>query len=536
MKPFIAFILLLLSCCSGLIAQEPAALIREGWAELIKDQDTSAIRLFEEARALAEKQHNPAQKADALLHLGMASYGSSSSNGLDYAFKAMDAYAVLAKTDPAAGAIGKARCQLLIGTIKARAGNWPESVQLSREAIKVLKEYKDTSSALGLAYAALGQAYTRVQRRDSAAFYHKAALQERIKHSDYVYLPYSYTKVADLLLEAGDFQTSATYYQRALFLADSMRNQQARVSTLLGNSRWQLKAAKDTAKALNWLAMAKDIANLLTDKTFYVQVMNAQKTLAQQQGDLAKALQIGQEIQDTKDSMLSWEKERITSSLEVQFDVAEKDKQLTLARQEKDIAHLTSYLLFGALGAIVLIATGLVLFLRRIHKRDKQLMQTREELMRLEEAQQKQQEIHLRNELEFKESQLSALTLQMIQKNELLQELREKMEAAAPRGIEMSVQKIISKGLNQDKEWQDFNAHFESINKNFYSRIKQAFPDISPNELKICALIKMNLSIKEMAGVLNISPDSVKTARYRLRKKLQLQTEDNLTDFILNLR
>ena len=100
----------------------------------------------------------------------------------------------------------------------------------------------------------------------------------------------------------------------------------------------------------------------------------------------------------------------------------------------------------------------------------------------------------------------------------------------------MQLPKILSKGINQDKDWADFNTHFESVNKSFYSRLKQAYPDISPNDLKISALIKLNLSIKEMAGILNISPDSVKTARYRLRKKLQLNSEDNLTDFILNLQ
>lgn len=76
---------------------------------------------------------------------------------------------------------------------------------------------------------------------------------------------------------------------------------------------------------------------------------------------------------------------------------------------------------------------------------------------------------------------------------------------------------------------------FESINKNFYAKIKAAFPEVSANDLKICALIKLNLSIKEMAGILNISPDSVKTARYRLRKKLQLVTEENLAEFIKNI-
>jgi DNA-binding CsgD family transcriptional regulator len=89
--------------------------------------------------------------------------------------------------------------------------------------------------------------------------------------------------------------------------------------------------------------------------------------------------------------------------------------------------------------------------------------------------------------------------------------------------------------LVQDNSWNDFDLYFESINKNFYTRLKQSYPDISTNDLKICALIKLNLSIKEMASILNISPDSVKTARYRLRKKLQLSTEDNLTSFILSV-
>ena len=146
----------------------------------------------------------------------------------------------------------------------------------------------------------------------------------------------------------------------------------------------------------------------------------------------------------------------------------------------------------------------------------------------------KEQQLH--NEIEFRESQLSSMALQMLQKNELMQEIKEQLEVDKKSTQENTLNKIINKGLNHDKEWSDFNSYFESINKNFYSRIKQAYPDISPNDLKICSLIKLNLSIKEMAAILNISSDSVKTARYRLRKKLQLNTEDNLTDFILNLQ
>ncbi len=130
---------------------------------------------------------------------------------------------------------------------------------------------------------------------------------------------------------------------------------------------------------------------------------------------------------------------------------------------------------------------------------------------------------------------MSALALQMMQKNELLAELRSKLESFPANEQFQEFNKIITKSSGHDADWEDFNTCFESVNKNFYSKIKSLYPDISPNDLRLCALIKLNLSIKEMAGILNISPDSVKTARYRLRKKMQLNTEDNLSEFILSI-
>jgi DNA-binding CsgD family transcriptional regulator len=147
------------------------------------------------------------------------------------------------------------------------------------------------------------------------------------------------------------------------------------------------------------------------------------------------------------------------------------------------------------------------------------------------EDQKRLKENQLQNDLDHKESQLSALALQMLRKNELLQELNEKLEQQS----QPEARQLISRELNREKEWDDFNLYFEGLNKNFFNRLKEAFPEITPNDLRICALIKMNMSIKEMAAIMNISADSVKTARYRLRKKLQLNTEDNLTEFLMKL-
>ena len=253
------------------------------------------------------------------------------------------------------------------------------------------------------------------------------------------------------------------------------------------------------------------------------------------QGDFSKALELREAEAGIRDSMNSWEKVKIQKSLEIQFDVAEKERQLKIAQNENDIAKLTNYLLGAIIAFLLFLAFGVIYFIRRNHQRDKVLLNTKVELVKALEEQKILREQYMQNEIEFKEAQLSALTVQMLQKHELMQELREKLDADQTISKDSPLTRLVNKGQNQEKEWADFNVQFESINKNFYSRIRQAYPDISPNDLKICALIKLNLSIKEMAGVLNISPDSVKTARYRLRKKLQLNSEDNLTEFILKL-
>lgn len=256
--------------------------------------------------------------------------------------------------------------------------------------------------------------------------------------------------------------------------------------------------------------------------------------LKKKQGKFLEVSQLQDEQIQIKDHYYSLEREQIAKNLEVQFEVAEKDRKLELISKEKEVSRLTNSLLFSLVLLLVIVFSFLYFFLKRINKRDKQLLKTKEELFAVLEEQKKLKEQQFENDIEHKESQLSAITLQMLQKNELLEEIKSIIHKKEDT-TEKQLSKVIHNHFTQDNNWNDFDKYFESVNKNFYNKLKQKYPDISSNDLKICALIKLNLSIKEMASILNISPDSVKTARYRLRKKLQLTTEDNLTEFILSV-
>ena len=531
----IKIILVIIFCfliTNHLFAGAARPLLDKGWSELVRDNDVEAMKYFNMAYEQAKDEKNTEEIALSLLNMGICSYMVSYSTGLEYCSRAMAEFKKLEESEPIKALQGRCKCLQLISTIYSRQGKYQKAIILSKEAMAGFASENDTTGYLGLIYNSLGVAYGRLNKQDSSNYYHCRALKEHLLTKNYTYLPSSYLYVANLELEVGNKMQSQLYYERAKAIADSTGNRQSKVAILLGIGKWYLTFEKDGEHAEKIFLEAKEIANGLSDKSFYLKTLNSLIELKKNQGNFQEALSYEEEVAQLKDTLNTWERQRIVKSLEIQFDVSEKERKLKIAENEKDIVTLTNYILWGAIAFILIIFTVSIFFLKRINRRDKLLLQTKEELVKTIEEKKLLQEQKMQNELEFKESQLSAITLQMLQKNNLLLELKEQLEKDKELSKEPAFSKIINQGLNHDKEWLDFNTSFERINKNFYVKLKQYYPDISPNDLKICALIKLNLSIKEMAGILNISPDSVKTARYRLRKKLQLNTEDNLTEFI----
>ena len=95
--------------------------------------------------------------------------------------------------------------------------------------------------------------------------------------------------------------------------------------------------------------------------------------------------------------------------------------------------------------------------------------------------------------------------------------------------------KIIDKNLNNTDDWKFFQEAFNNADKDFLKKVKSKHPNLTPNDLKLCAYLRLNLSSKEIAPLLNISPRSVEVKRYRLRKKMDLQHESSLTNYILEI-
>lgn len=147
------------------------------------------------------------------------------------------------------------------------------------------------------------------------------------------------------------------------------------------------------------------------------------------------------------------------------------------------------------------------------------------------------------NEMKFKNKELANATLHLIQKNKTLNYLKEdlnKLSKATPAGSPAketinNLLKKINRDLRNEKNWELFNTYFDDVHQDFIERLRDRYKDLSPKELRLCSYLRMNISTKEIAPLMNISVRGVEISRYRLRKKLDLDHNVNLTEFIMKL-
>jgi DNA-binding CsgD family transcriptional regulator len=129
--------------------------------------------------------------------------------------------------------------------------------------------------------------------------------------------------------------------------------------------------------------------------------------------------------------------------------------------------------------------------------------------------------------------------MNLIKKDELLSLIREDLKKSSDESSSRSIKSIINTTINKnvsvDNAWNVFKEAFDSADKDFLKKVKQQHPSLTPNDLRLCAYLRLNLSSKEIAPLLNISVRSVEIKRYRLRKKMDLPHETGLVEYILSI-
>lgn len=275
----------------------------------------------------------------------------------------------------------------------------------------------------------------------------------------------------------------------------------------------------------------------LTPTGIWSEIRHAQKHLYQAaavRGDKAAAQRHFAAFEAAQDSVYGRERSQAIAEVQTRYETQLKDQAIAgLTRQNR----LQRYLTYAALaGVLLLLAVSGLLYNRyQLRSREKQAVEQQRETER--ELSRAQQE-NLQLELDHKNRELATSALFSFQKNELLGELKGKVGELltgadkTQRPQITAIQKTIQSHLQFDDEWEAFQLRFEQVHPRFFEHLQRQFPDLTPNELKLCAYTRINLSNKEIARLLNINTSSVEMSRYRLKKKLNLDNQTSLNDFI----
>ncbi|WPR73008.1 triple tyrosine motif-containing protein [Flavobacterium sp. NG2] len=203
---------------------------------------------------------------------------------------------------------------------------------------------------------------------------------------------------------------------------------------------------------------------------------------------------------------------------------------------------------YGTNLAIFIYIILLLVSARLIHKQYKKYYKRKEDkliaennlLLEIKELENEQQMMRLKNEqlsqdVDSINKELAASTMSLNSKNELLAFIQEDLKKTAESGNRSikSVISTINKNITKDDAWNVFQEAFDNTDKDFLKKVKELHPSLTPNDLRLCAYLRLNLSSKEIAPLLNISVRSVEIKRYRLRKKMDLSHEQGLVEYIL---
>lgn len=201
-----------------------------------------------------------------------------------------------------------------------------------------------------------------------------------------------------------------------------------------------------------------------------------------------------------------------------------------------------SNLMLALYFVVLLLFSGIMhnLYKQYYKKQREKLLLKKQRELELKELENKEQKARFKNEklqqdIENKNRELGISTMNLIKKNELLNNLKKELQNINDVKSIKKVIRIIDQNINNTDDWKLFEEAFNNADKDFLKKIKQIHPELTSNDLRLCAYLRLNLSSKEIAPLLNISPRSVEVKRYRLRKKMNLKHEVSLADYILEI-
>jgi tetratricopeptide (TPR) repeat protein len=499
---------------------------------LNRDSTNQAIASAYEAYLLAYENKYKELEADALVILSEGYlYNDIYDLALEYSFDALEIYKDLDK--PAK----MGATYTLLGWIYYDVENAEFSLKYHTMAYDYYKTHQNPDET-GLSLNAIGLIYQLKNEFGKAEGFFKQALVMAEKHNKRALISAAYNNLGICSNNNKNYKQAIVYFNLALQYSTKqllslaeLNNQMAYSLINLGRNGEALTALQKARAFIDQSSSNSKKENLLDNYKVF-------SLLYQRMGDYRQAFENTNRYNAVREEFLSKNKVNALLTLTLKREAQEKERQLEALSVKESLKSFQRNAL--AIIVVLLIVIGILLY-GKLRSRQRK---------KAEQAALKQQEIEkelehtvldkkaLNERLDFNHIELKNYALYIAHRNDLIVKFIEELgglDRTEPAEIPHHLHKLVNKfkyDINLEKYVEDFNLKVETQYQDFFYNLQQKFPHLSQNERRLCAQIRLSLSIKEIATLNNISVKSAEMARYRLRKHFGLQQNDNLNDYL----
>lgn len=406
--------------------------------------------------------------------------------------------------------------------IKRTLGKTDEAIQTLNALLKKAKDNRQSSTIL----INLGILYSDINHNDSAIWCYQTAAQKAEYYEEWQYKASALAHICELQLSIEQAENILPYINQADSIYKELNDINNIFRMLSIRTFYNIQSKNYEAADTNSLELIQ-LAESYNNERFKIDAYRLRSQLLEASDNWEDALTYYRKYRVLKDSLNNEDLQHELANLEVKFETSEKQRKLDLMKKQKELDDKRQIIYYSiGVSAILLLVLIIVVIVfinrQRILKNEQQKLQLKQEIERNQA------------EIDQKNRQLTSKALHLSERHELLEEILTITKDDPQNGLDQIKRKVKSK-LNSESDWEEFRIYFEELNPDFFTKVKAIKPELTDRELRLLALIKIGLNIREVANLLHIESNSVKVARYRLKKKFELDTDDSLEAFVNRL-
>jgi tetratricopeptide (TPR) repeat protein len=416
-------------------------------------------------------------------------------------------------------------------------------------------------SGIASTYGKIGHLFEKKHQYDSAFYYQNLALQEYRLAKDELGEAKIYENIGSIFEDIEQFDTAFSCFNKAMHLY-KLKGERIEHIEVLNNIGDIYRKTGKYRQALQSSLMAASEASKVNEQ---YQLSAGYRDIAKTYNLLGKndsAFYYIELCRKYLQEIYSSEGSKQTAFLQVFYEIEKKNSEILQLQSVKKINTIIA--ISVSIITLLLIVLGYSTISKQrtkikaeqeINLQNKQMLSAQTKLMEAEQRnlqlERESLDLELRNtrleeaqlkiQVEQKSKELSTHALHVIQKNQLLEELKTHLEDLVKddkRDFKKQLKQLIiqiNQNFSNESYWEEFKNTFEQIHYSFFNKLNSICPDLTATEIRLISLLKMNMNSTDMATILGISQDSLRVSRYRLRKKLKIEQGENLISFLQHI-